>query len=149
MVPRPAPTSAASKPPHARTTSTSTLPFATASAALLAPPVSVPSNFHKSKQSLVGSSVPTIPRNLPSAHFLVPVLVDPTQRWPEKFLTTTARSILLNVPTAKLLVLISLLAPIARKDATNSTSKDPDSADSARPTSAWMASVVSVKSVHL
>ena len=64
---------AASNPLIARTTSTSTLPFVTASAVLLAPPVSVPLILHKSKQNLVGSSAPTILRNLHSVLFLVPV----------------------------------------------------------------------------
>jgi len=129
--------SVVSNPPIARTTSISTRPFVTASVVLSAPLVSVPLILHKSKQNLVGSSVPTILRNLRSVLFQVHALEDPTQHSPVNSLMPR-KMILLGVPTA-------------RKDVTTSTDTPtaPDFADSARPTTAWMVSVESVKSVHL
>ena len=134
--PRPAPISAASNPPTARTTSTSTRPFATASVVLSAPPVSVPLILHKSKQNLDGSSVPIILKNLRSVLFQVHALEDPTQHSRINSLMPR-KMILLSVPTAQKNVTTSMGMPTA-----------PDFAVSARPTTAWMVSVGSVRNVH-
>ena len=117
---------AASSLKIARTTSTSTLPLATASAVLLAPHVSVPLILHKSKQNLVGSSAPTILRNLRSVLFQVHALEDPTQHS------------LINSLMPRKMILLSV--PTARKDVTTSTDTPtaPDFADSARLATAWM-----------
>ena len=135
MVPRLAPISVTSNPPIARMTSISTLPFVTASAVLSAPPVSVPLNFYKSKQNLVGSNVPIILRNSRSVLFQVhalevPIKHSPVNSW---------------MPREKILLSVDLTA---RKDVTTSMgmSTAPDFVDSARPATAWMVSVESVKS---
>ena len=109
------------------------------SAVLSAPPVSVPLILHKSKQNLVGSSAPTILRNLHSVLFRVHALEvqikhSPVNSWMPREL------ILLSV--------VTLLVSTARKDVTTNmgTSTAPDFVDSARPATAWMVSVESVKS---
>jgi len=136
-VPRPALISAASNPLIARTTSTLTRPFVTASVVLVAPLVSVPLILHKSKQNLDGSSVPTILRNLRSVLFQVHALEDPTQHS------------MINSLMPRKMILLSV--PTARKDVTTSTDTPtaPDFADSARLATAWMVSVESAKSVRL
>jgi len=125
-VPLPALISVASNPLTARTTSTIMSLSLIASAVLAARPVSVPLILHKSKQNLVGSSAPTILRNLHSVPFLVPVSEDRIQHSP------------VNSWMPKELILLSV--PTARKDVTKSTGTPtpPDCVDSAHLATAWM-----------
>ena len=135
-VPLPAPISVASNPLTARTTSTIMSLSLIASAVLAARPVSVPLILHKSKQNLDGSSVPIILKNLRSVLFQVHALEDPTQHSRINSLMPR-KMILLSVPTAQKNVTTSMGMPTA-----------PDFAGSARPTTAWMVSVGSVRNVH-